>query len=67
MLCEVEFLAVGEGCRAGDAIVVRYGEINDFKSMVVEGGTADAGKALVSHLKEKTVADGEEPNNLLSL
>ena len=25
MNCEIEFLPVGEGCKAGDAIVVRYG------------------------------------------
>jgi beta-lactamase superfamily II metal-dependent hydrolase len=51
MLCEVEFLPVGEGSRPGDAIVVRYGEINNYSLMVVDGGTADAGKALVVHLK----------------
>jgi len=51
MLCEVEFLAVGEGCRAGDAIVIRYGEVNAYKLMVVDGGTAETGKNLVAHLK----------------
>jgi beta-lactamase superfamily II metal-dependent hydrolase len=51
MLCEVEFLAVGEGSRAGDAIVVRYGEVNNYRLMVVDGGTADTGEQLVAHLK----------------
>lgn len=51
MLCEIEFLPVGEGSRAGDAIVVRYGEENDYKLMVVDGGTADSGKELVTHIK----------------
>jgi beta-lactamase superfamily II metal-dependent hydrolase len=51
MLCEIEFMAVGEGSRAGDAIVVRYGEVNDHRLMVVDGGTADTGEALVAHLK----------------
>ena len=51
MLFEIEFLAVGEASRAGDAIVVRYGELNDYRLMVIDGGTADTGKDLVSHLK----------------
>lgn len=53
MLCEIEFMAVGEGCRAGDAIVIRYGEINSYKLMVVDGGTADTGEALVTHLRQQ--------------
>lgn len=53
MKCEVEFLAVGEASRAGDAIVVRYGEVNDFKLMVVDGGTAETGEKLVTHLKSQ--------------
>jgi hypothetical protein len=51
MLCEIESLAVGDGSRAGDAIIVRYGEVHDFKLMVVDGGTADTGKTMVAHLK----------------
>ncbi|GGA29078.1 ComEC/Rec2 family competence protein [Dyella nitratireducens] len=53
MLCEIEFLAVGEASRAGDAIVIRYGKVDDFKLMVVDGGTADTGKELVTHLKKQ--------------
>ena len=53
MLCEIEFMAVGEGCRAGDAIVIRYGEVNSFKLMVVDGGTAETGEALVTHLRQQ--------------
>ncbi len=51
MLCEIEFLAVGDGCRAGDAIVVRYGDTTNYRLMVVDGGTAETGKDLVTHLK----------------
>lgn len=51
MLCEIEFLAVGEGCRAGDAIVIRYGEKDNYQLMVVDGGTIETGKELVAHLK----------------
>lgn len=51
MKCEVEFLAVGDGSRAGDAIVVRYGEDEGYHLMVIDGGTADTGDKMVAHLK----------------
>lgn len=57
MKCEVEFLAVGDASKAGDAIVVRYGEENEYKLMVVDGGTAATGENLVAHLK-KQFGDG---------
>ncbi len=53
MLCEIEFLAVGEGSRAGDAIIVRYGELDDYRLMVIDGGNADTGKTMVAHLREQ--------------
>ena len=51
MGCEIEFLAVGDASRAGDAIVIRYGEEHNYKLMVVDGGTVDTGEKLVTHLK----------------
>lgn len=57
MKCEVEFLAVGDASKAGDSIVVRYGEENEYKLMVVDGGTAATGENLVAHLK-KQFGDG---------
>jgi beta-lactamase superfamily II metal-dependent hydrolase len=51
MKCEIEFLAVGDASRAGDAIVIRYGEVTDYKLMIVDGGTATTGEKLVAHLK----------------
>jgi hypothetical protein len=51
MNCEIEFLPVGDGCKPGDAIVVRYGEANAWKLMVIDGGNLDCGKAVVSHIK----------------
>jgi beta-lactamase superfamily II metal-dependent hydrolase len=51
MLYEIEFMAVGEGSRAGDAIVIRYGDKVNFQLMVVDGGTAETGEKLVAHLK----------------
>jgi beta-lactamase superfamily II metal-dependent hydrolase len=52
MACEIEFLPVGDGTRAGDAIVIRYGEPDDYKLMVVDGGTTEAGENLVAHLRK---------------
>ncbi len=51
MNCEVEFLPVGDGCKAGDAIVVRYGDANGYELMVIDGGNLDSGKAVVSHIQ----------------
>lgn len=50
MNCEVEFLAVGESSRAGDAIVVRYGTEDAYELIVVDGGTEATGETLVAHL-----------------
>lgn len=53
MKCEVEFLAVGDASRAGDAIVVRYGEPNVYDLMLVDGGTLDTGENIVNHLRKQ--------------
>lgn len=52
MKCEVEFLAVGEGSRPGDAIIVRYGDLNSYELMIVDGGNAETGELIVSHLQK---------------
>jgi beta-lactamase superfamily II metal-dependent hydrolase len=52
MLCEIEFLPVGTGSRPGDAIIVRYGDLQNYEIMLVDGGTADTGNLVVSHLKK---------------
>jgi beta-lactamase superfamily II metal-dependent hydrolase len=51
MNCEIEFLPVGDGCKPGDAIVVRYGTANAWELMVVDGGNLASGKSLVSHIQ----------------
>ena len=51
MNCEIEFLPVGEGCKAGDAIVVRYGSDNVYELMIIDGGNKDSGKAIVEHIR----------------
>ena len=52
MKCEIEFLAVGEGSKAGDAIIVRYGDVNAYQLMLIDGGHAETGDAIVAHLKK---------------
>jgi beta-lactamase superfamily II metal-dependent hydrolase len=51
MKCEIEFLPVGDASKAGDAIVIRYGEPNSYELMVIDGGNIDSGKALVEHVR----------------
>lgn len=53
MKCEVEFIAVGDASRAGDSIVIRYGELDAYKLMLVDGGILDTGATVVEHLKQQ--------------
>jgi len=52
---EVDFLAVGEGEKSGDAIVVRWGDLAgqraEQKVLIIDGGTLEAGKNLVNHVQ----------------
>ncbi len=47
---DIEFLPVGEGQKAGDAIVIRYGDPENYEVMVVDGGTEDAGELVAEHI-----------------
>ncbi len=49
---EIEFHAVGDASRAGDAITVRYGSNGSYEVMVIDGGTEDSGAAIVEHIRE---------------
>jgi beta-lactamase superfamily II metal-dependent hydrolase len=51
MNCEIEFLAVGSGSKPGDAIILRYGDVNAYHLMLVDGGNAETGDKIVAHLK----------------
>jgi beta-lactamase superfamily II metal-dependent hydrolase len=51
MNCEIEFRPVGDASRAGDAILIRYGEPNNYQLMIVDGGNIDSGKELVAHVR----------------
>ncbi len=52
---EIDFLAVGNGEKSGDAIAIRYGDFNDKKkqyTIIIDGGTIDSGKELIKLIKE---------------
>lgn len=51
MKYEIEFLAVGNGEKSGDAILVRYEENSGYKIMIIDGGSKDSGEAIVNHIK----------------
>jgi beta-lactamase superfamily II metal-dependent hydrolase len=52
---EIDFLAVGNGEKSGDAIAFRYGNLNGHRDeqtvIVVDGGFTDDGEALVQHIR----------------
>lgn len=52
MNCEIEFLPVGEKSKAGDAIVVRYGTVESYELMIVDGGHQTSGELLVKHTRK---------------
>jgi len=51
---EVDFLAVGDGEKSGDAIAIRYGNLFGTRKeqtvVVIDGGDRPAGDALVQHI-----------------
>ena len=51
MNCEIEFLPVGDGSKAGDAIVVRYGSDQQYELMVIDGGSKESGEQVVGHIR----------------
>ena len=55
MAYEIDFLAVGEGEKSGDAIALRYGNLSEpsqQKVLVIDGGFKDSGATLVEHIKK---------------
>lgn len=53
MSLEIEFLPVGEGSKAGDCIVVRYGMPGAYDLMIIDGGTTETGVSLVAHIRKQ--------------
>jgi beta-lactamase superfamily II metal-dependent hydrolase len=58
---EIDFLAVGEESKGGDAIALRYGNLHGSRAeqtvVVVDGGYSDSGKALVEFVRNKYGTD----------
>jgi beta-lactamase superfamily II metal-dependent hydrolase len=52
MAFEIEFFPVGDASKAGDAISIRYTENGQYRIMIIDGGTDDAGEALVQHVRQ---------------
>ncbi len=54
MAFEVDFLPVGDGERSGDAIALRFGNLQNPSEqtvVVIDGGSKESGAALVEHIK----------------
>lgn len=47
---ELDFLPVGEESKSGDAIALRYGTMDDWSVMVVDGGDLASGAKLIEHI-----------------
>jgi beta-lactamase superfamily II metal-dependent hydrolase len=48
---EIDFLPVGNGDSSGDAIAMRWGTPGNYQVLVYDGGTREAGEALVQHIR----------------
>src|SRR5260370_10701724 len=52
---EVDFLAVGDGEKSGDAITVRFGNLYGPREqqfiLVIDGGTNESGMQMVKHIR----------------
>lgn len=56
---EFDYLPVGNGSSSGDAIIIKFGNLHsgrreDYKVVVIDGGTLEAGEAVVKHIIEFT-------------
>ena len=52
MAYEIDFLAVGEGKRSGDAIALRYSDGASKRIHVIDGGDQAAGERMVGHIRK---------------
>jgi beta-lactamase superfamily II metal-dependent hydrolase len=52
---EIDFLAVGEASKSGDAIAIRFGNLEGKREeqtvITIDGGTKESGESLVEHVK----------------
>ena len=52
MAHEIDFLAVGDHKRSGDAIALRYGDGHTYSIHVIDGGDQAAGVQMVKHIRK---------------
>ena len=52
MAHEIDFLAVGDGERSGDAIALRYTDGHAYRIHVIDGGDQAAGRQMVDHIRK---------------
>jgi hypothetical protein len=56
MEIEIDFLAVGDASKSGDAIAVRFGNLvgkrEEQTVITIDGGTIESGEDLVEHVTE---------------
>ena len=52
MAHEIDFLAVGNGERSGDAIALRYSDGHSYRIHVIDGGDQAAGVRMVEHIRK---------------
>jgi glyoxylase-like metal-dependent hydrolase (beta-lactamase superfamily II) len=43
----------GQGTKPGDAIIIRYGEPDNYRLMLVDGGYTETGEKIVEHLRRR--------------
>jgi beta-lactamase superfamily II metal-dependent hydrolase len=56
MAYQVDFFPVGDGCKSGDAIAMRFGNFADPRQtyvVVIDGGFQSSGEALVEHIRRE--------------
>ncbi len=58
---QIDYMPVGNGEKSGDAIALRYGNLHGTRDqqtvVVIDGGTKDAGEALVDHILQHYSTD----------
>ncbi len=56
MALEVDYIAVGDGERSGDAIALRFGDLAEARDrqhvVIIDGGFQDSGEKLVKHVRD---------------
>ena len=67
MAYEIDYLPVGDGEKSGDAIVLRYGNLNGPRDqqviIVIDGRFKDSGEHLVNHIAKYYAAYQDKKNN----